>query len=240
MGATITLHDHDDGDTNETLKRLEGGGELVMMTLGIVWLAVVVAELVTSVPVWVQHVGTAIWAIFLADFALRLWLAPSRARYLRRNWLTLVALLIPALRVFRVVRFIRVLRAARAVRGVRALRIVTSFSRAKKSIHGLLARRNALGYAVSLTIAVVLLGAAGMFAFEQGNANPFDSYGHAVWWTAMLVMTMGTDGWPQTLEGRLLSLVVALYGFATFGYITASLASWFIGRTRPTNVAEPS
>lgn len=205
-----------------------------MMVLGIIWLGLLVAELVAGIPSWLQHVGTGIWGIFVADFVFRLWLAPDRSDYIRRNWLTLVALLVPALRVFRIVRVVRVLRAARAARGLRALRLVTTFSRTKKSIHRLLARRNALGYVVALTAVVLLLGAAGMLAFEDGPSTAFDGYGHALWWTAMLLMTMGTEGWPQTLEGRLLSLVLALYGFAVFGYITASLASWFVGRERTT------
>ena len=231
MPSTTTLDTNRNDDLREeVLRRLDGRAELAMIVLAIAWLALLVAELVASLPSWLQHVGTAIWGVFVADFALRCWLASDRAAYLRSNWLTIIALVVPALRIFRVVRFVRVLRAARAVRGVRAVRLVTTFNRARRSLHAVLARRNALGYVITMTLAVVLLGAAGMFAFEPTGS--FESYGHALWWTAMLVMTMGTEGWPRTLEGRLLSILVALYGFAVFGYITASLASWFVGRTR--------
>jgi voltage-gated potassium channel len=33
-----------------------------------------------------------------------------------------------------------------------------------------------------------------------------------------------------TTEGRLLTVLLSLYGFATFGYITATFASFFVGR----------
>ena len=46
----------------------------------------------------------------------------------------------------------------------------------------------------------------------------------------MLVATMGSEFWPQTAEGRILCFLLALYGFAVFGYITASFASFFVGR----------
>lgn len=212
--------------------RLEDALELPMIALGLAWLGLATAELVTTLPPWLDHVATGIWAVFLADFGLRLWLARDRGRYLRRNWLTIIALAIPALRIFRVARVVGAMRAARAVRSVRLARMVTTFSRARRSIHRLLARRHALGYVIALTFAVAVLGAAGMLAFERDSGAAFEGYGHALWWTAMLLTTMGSEIWPRTLEGRLLCLVLALYGFAIFGYITATLASWLVGREK--------
>lgn len=42
--------------------------------------------------------------------------------------------------------------------------------------------------------------------------------------------TMGSVYWPETPEGRILCLLLALYAFAVFGYVTATLASYFIDR----------
>ena len=53
----------------------------------------------------------------------------------------------------------------------------------------------------------------------------------------MLMATMGSAYWPQTAEGRMLCLLLSLYGFAVFGYITASFASFFVGRDREERVA---
>jgi voltage-gated potassium channel len=41
---------------------------------------------------------------------------------------------------------------------------------------------------------------------------------------------MGSDYWPHTTEGRILSLLLALYAFTVFGYVTATLATFFIGK----------
>jgi voltage-gated potassium channel len=46
----------------------------------------------------------------------------------------------------------------------------------------------------------------------------------------MLVTTIGSEFWPRTTEGRLLTFLVSLYGLAVLGYITATLASFFVGR----------
>ena len=52
----------------------------------------------------------------------------------------------------------------------------------------------------------------------------------SLWWTAMRVITAGSEAWPLTSEGRALAFVLALFGYAIFGYVTATLATFFIGR----------
>ena len=193
-----------------------------MAVLGLAWLAIVLVELTRGASALLTVFGTAIWIIFIVEFAIRLALAPVKTAFLRRNWLTMLALAVPALRLFRT---FAVLRAARGLRGLRLVRIVGTANRSMNALKATL-RRRGFGYVVGLTLAVVALGAAGMLSFEPG----FDGYGHAFWWTGMLVATIGSDYWPVTLEGRVLSALLALYGLAVFGYIAAAFASFFIGR----------
>lgn len=80
-----------------------------------------------------------------------------------------------------------------------------------------------------LSLLVLFGGAAGMYNFEDmGPGTGFDSFGAALWWTAMILVTMGSDFWPRSPEGRLLCLLIAVYGYSVFGYLTATLASLFI------------
>jgi voltage-gated potassium channel len=92
--------------------------------------------------------------------------------------------------------------------------------------------RRGLGYVFVSTALITVLGAAGMLAFEPETRveGGFTGYGDALWWTAMLILTMGSDFWPQTAEGRVLALLLSLYAFGVFGYITATFATFFIGR----------
>jgi voltage-gated potassium channel len=69
-----------------------------------------------------------------------------------------------------------------------------------------------------------------MYAFENEIDGGLNSYGAALWWTAMLMTSIGSEHWPQTAEGRVLCFLLSLYGFAVFGYVTATLATFFIGR----------
>jgi voltage-gated potassium channel len=98
--------------------------------------------------------------------------------------------------------------------------------------------RRGFGYVVTLTTIVTLAGAAGMYAFENAEQNGLYSYGEALWWTAMLMTTMGSAYWPQTPEGRVLCVILALYAFAIFGYVTATLATYFVGRDAEDAAAE--
>ena len=98
--------------------------------------------------------------------------------------------------------------------------------------------RRGLGYVLALTAIVTLAGAAGMYVFEKDMPDGLDSYGVAFWWPAMLLTSIASEYWPKSAEGRLLCLLLSVYGFAVFGYMTASLASFFIGRDAEREDAE--
>jgi len=77
-----------------------------------------------------------------------------------------------------------------------------------------------------------------MYAFEREQPDGLRTYGAALWWTAMLLITVGSQYWPQTPEGQIFCLLLALYGFTVFGYFTATLATFFIGRDAENPEAE--
>jgi len=210
------------------LRDLEDWLDTPMLLLGLLWLGIVVWELVSGSSALLETLGTAIWIIFIAEFLLRFALAPAKLAFLKSNWLTLIALLVPALRLFRALTF---LRAARALRGFRLVRIVGTANRGMNALRKTLARRG-FGYVAGLTLLVVGLGAAGMLNFEGGQEvkGGFRDYWEALWWTGMLVTSIGSEYWPRTTEGRLLTLLLSLYGLGVLGYITATLASFFVGR----------
>jgi voltage-gated potassium channel len=229
---TNDAQSHDaDAHSHERWNALEELDEWLrtpMLVLSFLWLLLVVVELVWGTFDALETFGTAIWVAFLVEFAVRLALAPEKSSFLSRNWLTVIALIVPAFRLFRA---FRILKAARAVRGLRLVRIVGTANRGMNALRASLSRRG-LGYVTGLTVLVALLGAGGMLAFEPASQvdGGFGSYADALWWTGMLLATMGSEFWPKTPEGRILCFLLAVYGFAVFGYITASFASFFVGR----------
>ena len=210
------------------LKELDEWLRGPMLLLSFVWLVLVVVELVHGTTQLLETFGTAIWIAFIAEFALRFSLAPAKRVFLRENWLTVIALAVPALRLLR---GFALLRAARALRGLRLVRVVGTANRGMNALRRTLRRRQ-FGYVLGLTLLVLVLGAAAMLSFEpEGEVEGgFTSYGHALWWTGMLIASIGTEFWPATAEGRVLSALLSLYGLAVFGYVTGAFASFFVGR----------
>lgn len=207
-----------------------------MTLLAFVWLGLMILEFTRGLAGWLEVLNYVIWAAFGFQFLLEFTIAPSKRKYLRANWITAVALVLPAFRVLRAFRAFRGLRAARAARSAGLLRLLTSLNRGAGAVRRLL-RRHGAGYVIALTVLVTFAGAAGMFLFERPEspgAPGLRSYGEAVWWTAMIIATMGSEYWPRTAEGRLLCWFLAVYAFAIFGYITATIASYFVGRERTT------
>ncbi len=219
-----------------TLHQLEDWLQTPMIVLSFVWLLLMLAEFVWGVSSLLETFGTAIWIIFIAEFGLRLALAPEKFAFLRSNVITIIALAVPAFRLFRA---FRVFRLARAARSIRLVRIVGTANRGMGALKASFGRRG-LGYVFATTVVIALLGAGGMLAFEPASEvkGGFTSYADALWWTAMLLTSMGSEFWPRTPEGRLLCLLLAIYGFAVFGYITASFASFFVGRDAGSPEAE--
>lgn len=212
-------------DRWQVLSQLEEWLDTPMLILSFVWLTLVLVELIWTTSGVFQLLGTIIWIVFILEFALRFTLAPRKWPFVRANTVTIVALIAPA------VRFLSALRFLRVARGLRLVRIVGTANRGINALRKSFERRG-LGYVLLTTTLVILLGAGGMFAFEPAREvrGGFTSYADALWWTAMLVSTTGSAFWPVTAEGRVLTLLLSLYGLAVFGYITASFASFFIGQ----------
>lgn len=224
-------------ERNELLQRLGDWLETPMLVLAFVWLALLIVDLIWGESLPFLIIGTVIWGLFVLDFLVGLALAPRKRTYLRRNWLLVISLLVPALRLFRIVRVVRLLRLARVGRGLRLFRLVTSLNRGMRALGASLHRRG-FGYVLALTVLVFFAGAAGMYAFERQTPGGLNSYGEALWWTAMIMTTMGSEYWPQTFEGRVLCVFLALYAFAIFGYVTATLATYFVGRDAQSSEGE--
>jgi voltage-gated potassium channel len=215
--------------------------EKPLIVLSFVWLGLLVLDFTTGLDPMLQALSYLIWTIFILDFLVEFAIAPRKKVYLRKHWLTALALVLPAFRVLRVVPALRALQAARAARTVGLLRVITSLNRGMGALGRTLQRRG-IGYVIALTVIVIFVGAAGMEFFENPAAlreagyvtaaqqgAGLGSYGEAVWWTTMLMTTLGSDYWPQTVAGRVLCGLLSLYAFAIFGYITATIAGHFVG-----------
>jgi len=222
----------------ELLRQIDALLDGPMVALSFVWLGLTIVDFTSGLGRTLSAVSYVIWALFAVEFLIGIVIAPSKLAYVRRHWLTALALVLPAFRMLRAVRAFRLLRAARAARSVSLLRLFTTLNRGMRAVNRVIGHRG-IGYVLLLTVMVTFGGAAGMAQFESPAAlgqpgTGLDGYGDALWWTAMTMTTMGSDYFPRTLEGRVLGWLLALYAFTVFGYITATIASLFIARDAAT------
>jgi voltage-gated potassium channel len=226
----MNLDLHLDDDERQALAALE---HLVLTALAFVFLALLLIEFTANLSPaesrWVSLAGWIIWAIFTADFVGRFAFADAKLDFLRANWLSALAVLLPAFRVFRIfetVRAIRSLRLIRAVagtnRGARALRRIGGFA--------------GVGYVLVLTILVIVLGAGGIAWLERGQPRAtITSFWDGLWWAATTVIQQGSQQAPVTPEGRVLAVLLMIYSLGITGYVAGALATLLIGRRRQQN-----
>jgi voltage-gated potassium channel len=210
--------------------------EIPLIILGFVWLILLVMDLIWMLTPFMQSIITVIWIIFIIDFLLKIFLSPNKWLFLKKNILTIISLFIPALRLFRILASLRLLRSLGFIRSIRVIRVIGSVNRGIRALGRTLERR-AFGYVLTLTLMICFVGAAAMFAFER-ETGAFVNYWDALWWTAMLLTTIASENWPQTPEGKTVTLLLSLYSLGVLGYLTAMLASFFIGQDAPNKKKE--
>ena len=202
--------------------------DLALALLALVFLGLLVVEFTVSLsPVGSRRLHLAmlaIWAIFAVDFFVRWALADSKLDYLRRNWLSGLAITLPAFRAFRVLQALRI---AGSVPLTHAIAVSNRGTGALRRLVG----AGGAAYIFALTAVILVLTAVGMYVLERRapGAN-ITSVAQALWWSAATLTTVGSELYPVTEEGRILAVLLMLYGLGFAGYITATLAALLLGR----------
>lgn len=187
----------------------------VMSALGVLFALVVLGEQLTrpdsAVGTGLAVVGWVLWAVFAAEFAARLVVAPDRGRFLRRHWWQAVFLVLP---------FLRVLRLVRAVRVLRTGRMLSSAVRTSRSARAALGGR--VAWLAVVSAITVLASSQLLYAFSG-----YQRYADALHAAALATIT----GEPLGLDdgfSRVLEVVLAVYSVAVFATLAGSLGAYFL------------
>jgi len=173
-----------------------------------------------------------ITAIFILEFAVRFYAAPSRWHYLKYHWIDLLAVLPSA-------RFLRVLGLARLTILLRLLRLgrlaviargLADANRATKQLKWI-SERNGLPTLLLVAVGLLWIGSGAIYEFEHGINNQFQTYGDSFWWSFSTMATLGWGNGPTTIPGRVVAGVLMVLGIACFGLVTATVTTFIMQRT---------
>jgi voltage-gated potassium channel len=211
----------------EALIRFEGltAWPMLVLSLAIIPLLVIplTVDLSPGMIASFDALDWMIWAAFAAEYGIRLYLAPDRPAFVRRNLIDLVVVVLPFLRPLRVVR------SARALRLLRAARVATFLLRGVAAGRDVM-RRHGLQYVLLVAAGVIVAG--GLLVEEAERNAPGASihgFANGLWWAVTTVTTVGYgDMTPVTPAGRGIAVVLMIVGIGLFGALAASLASFFI------------
>lgn len=189
----------------------------VMSLLGVLFLAVVLAQASARSGTALQHaLVTAtwvLWAVFVAEYVLRLVIAPRTTTFLSRTWWQLLFLVVPVLSVLRAVMILRVARPTRVL--LAAVRGSRSASRRLTSRLSWLA----------LVTAIVVFTTADL-VYEYGDIHPYGRALHAAAKAAIAAEAMPSH--RGIVE--LLDVVVGLYSIVVFATLAGSVGAYFLER----------
>ena len=173
-----------------------------------------------------------IWGVFAIELAAILIVANRKGAALRAHWLDAAIVVVTAPPFGKVLASLRLLRLARLLRLLRVGVIVSRALQAERRLtSGQVFRVVAL---ITLFIVVVAGSAEATF-----DSSEFHSVWDGVWWATVTVTTVGYgDLYPKDVEGRLIAMVVMLFGIGFLSVLTATVASQFVKSERQDETTE--
>jgi voltage-gated potassium channel len=180
-----------------------------------------------------------IGAIFLVEYAARLWIAVDNPKFAASRWprlryaLTPIAIIdliavLPALFAFSnggtlVLRSFRILRMLR----------LAKLGRTSQAWHHIAEAVGSRKYELLLTLGILLVSmliGASLMYWAEADAQPdtFGSIPRALWWAIVTLTTVGYgDTYPVTALGKAMAGVIAIFGVALIALPTGIIAASF-------------
>lgn len=194
-------------------------GDWATFFLALLLVPVLLIEETSGDPGAVQLATVAnalIWLTFALEYAIDLWRAPDRRRYVERHWFDLALVVVsPPLIVPPEAQALRVLRALRLLRAFAVVGIVA------ERLDRPLSRQAAL--AILAVLGALLLAGGVLITAAEPASIPTVAQGY-VWTIATLVTAGHTTPEPTTAAGRAISTLIVIMGLGTLAALAASVA----------------
>lgn len=198
--------------------------ELPLTILALLWLPVLVLPYIIKLSPDVNDTFEAIdlfvWAMFVLEYLIKLYLSPSRRGFFTHHLIDLAVITLPMLRPLRAARLLRLLNLARV-----GVVLVNALRRAKA-----LFTHRGLHFVLLAVLVVIFACSALVLSFEhQVRGSNIHNFGDALWWAIVTVTTVGYgDKYPVSAGGRAVATVLMFVGIGLIGVLTATVASYFV------------
>lgn len=159
----------------------------------------------------------ALSGLFLIEFGLRYWDAPSRPAYLRNHWLDLVTSF-PLIGPFRALRLLRLLRFARLGLSVRKLMLGSSHV--------------SDSWLIWPFILVFWVGSAYALWLAEHAVNPaIRTFNDALLYAFLTACTVGYGSFsPTTIEGKIIAGAIVFVAIGLVGFTSARITALYLGQ----------
>ena len=207
------------------LAQWERRSDLPLIILSLAFAAFYTWEVLAQPTGGIRVVGAVLLGLlylaFVADYVIRLILAPERGKWFIHHLFDLALVVLPMFA------------------ALRLLRLVTVFVYFQRAAQVQLRGRVAM-YAGSSAVLIVLLGSVAVLDAERNAPDStITTFGKALWWAAVTITTVGYgDEVPVTPAGRLVAVGTMLAGIVVLGTVTALLASWLVRQVTDAEEAE--
>ena len=155
------------------------------------------------------------WIAFAADLLFGVYKSSDKVQFLKKHPLEILAVVLPFLRPLRLLRFI--------------------------SFGTLVFEKVNLGKSIAITFKVIVtalfltyLAGIEITMAERGKPGAtIESVGDGFWWAITTLTTVGYgDIYPRTTEGRFIAVGLMVSGICVLGFISATVAAWFVKMTQ--------
>ncbi|MBC7100906.1 MAG: ion transporter [Methanobacteriales archaeon] len=157
--------------------------------------------------------------ILFIEFLYNIKMKKDKWVFIKENWTDILA--------FIPIYYFRIFRFTRLIRLLRLLKILALFRKYLKGLFKFLLETH-MDQAIGILLFAMFCGTLLFYSTEWGVNPSLKSLADSLWHTITTTMAGEVIIAPITFYGKLITILLMFVGITFFGFLTASLASWFV------------